>query len=306
MKININSIFLILGIILGFLFPYYGLEASQYAFYAVFLMMFINIFFVEISFVEVFNFQKKDFHLLLFTYVFIPVLILTLSSIFQLSITIKLGAFMTLLAPLAIVTPIFLDDSAKKQRAVKLVFWSTILFPIYFILMMKLFFTSYISFDVVKLFRDLGLVTIIPLVLVLFFNSLKSFKTIKNKLHNKSFLLFFNMFIIGFLCFVFTGNAFLKNNLQLISTQEIAIYLILSIFQEFLIFKFSALFSFEIEEIIILSIKNVAITGLISILFFPKTIILVICILSLRTILFFVLENDKLKQRFLAFSKNHF
>ncbi len=306
MKININSIILLIGIVLGLIFPYYGLEASRYAIFALFFMMLFNMLLVDFTLIDIVRFKKRDFHILFFTFIFIPILFLGVTNFIGLNENIRLGIFMTLLAPLAIVTPLFLKDPQKKLQAIKLVFWSTFLFPLYFILLMKLFFSSYISSDIIKLFRDLVLVTIIPLVISIVLNRFGFIREFKRKLVKINFLILVNMLLIGFLCFVYTGNAFLRNNLDLLSTKDILTYLLLAIFQEFLIFKFSSFFEFDSDESIILSIKNVAITGVISIMFFPKTIILVLVILSLRTFLFLIMENENIKQKFLEFSKTRF
>jgi predicted Na+-dependent transporter len=284
MKKNIFTISLPLGIALGFLYPFAGLEFSKWTFVFLLLLMFLNFLNVDFKVKELASFSKSDIYTIFFSFCFIPSLFIFLSHILKLSEPVTLGFFLTNLAPFAIVAPQFLDSETDKKGALKLVLFSTFLFPFYFTAMFYLFFEKSFRIHSLPIFQDALLLVIIPLVLLF---PIRKFKiNLFLKPHLNYFVPKLNMLIIGILCFIYTGSTFLKNNFSHISLYEVSLIILLALLQDFGTYYIARLFGLARYQAVSLSAKNVALTGLFATLFFPKSILPIVVVLATHFLLF--------------------
>ena len=284
MKSNICTIFLPLGIALGFLLPYTGLELSRWTFIFLLILMFLNFFKIDISWMEFSKISKGDVYTLFFSYFFIPSLFVSICHLLNLAESITIGFFLTNLAPFAIIAPQFLKLEHERKNSLKLIIISTIIFPVYFTLMFILFFRRSIRINSLSLFKDAFLLILIPLIASIFF------KKFKYNLYGKKYLLnlvpCLNMIIIGILCFIYTGSSFLKNNFSSLTTTDFFILVGLAILQDFGTYFISKIIMLTNYQRVTLSAKNVALTGIFATIFFPRSILPIVIVLGVHFLLF--------------------
>ncbi|TDP54150.1 putative Na+-dependent transporter [Bacteriovorax stolpii] len=279
--------FVLIGILLGWSFPFYALAFSKWAFVVLFILLSINMISVDLKIKSIFNYNSTDFYFIFFSYFFIPALVFTSAHFLNVAHTLKLGFFITGLAPLAIITPQFLSEQDKKQLALKHILSSTFLFPLYFSIMVYCFFNQMIKVDILSIILDSLLLTILPILLVFSFK--KIFKKSSDQLIKKvgQGLPLINMLLIGILSFIFVGSSYLKNDLHHFMTQDWIAIICFAVFQDFGVFFLAKLFKFPKAYAIAVSMKNVPFVGIFALLFFPQALIAIISILVVHIFLIF-------------------
>ena len=285
MKQYFYPIFILLGLLLGQSFPFYALALSKWAFIVLFVLLSINLITIDLKFKSILNYNSTDFYFLFFSYLFIPALVYILATIFQLPYSLKLGFFMTALAPMAIITPQFLSQQNEKQLALKQILGSTFLFPLYFSLMSFLFFNKLVKFNILSIILDSLILTIFPFILIYFTKKYlsKRFDWLLSPIGRSVPLL--NMLLIGVLCFIFVGSSYLKNDLHQLRTWHWVAITAFALFQDFGVFWLSKKFNFSRPYSIAVSMKNVPFVGLFSLLFFPQALVTIISILVAHVLL---------------------
>ncbi len=284
MKFNIFTIFLPLGIALGFTFPFSALEMSRWTFVFLLILMLLNFMKIDLIWRDLLSFNKSDFYTIFISYFFMPAFYVIAGHILKLGEPIVIGFFLTNLAPFAIVAPQFLSTADDKKQSMKLVVLSTFLFPFYFILMFYLFYEKAFRLNSISLFKDAFLLISVPLIVSFILKKITKFSAFKNSILR--YVPQLNMMIIGILCFIYTGSTFLKNNLSQISVMDFLIIIIFSLIQDFGTLWLAHFIDLKPYQGITLSAKNVALTGIFATVFFPRSIFPIVAVLGIHFLLF--------------------
>lgn len=298
MRYYIYPIFILIGVMMGSLFPFYALSMARWSFLFLFILLLINLFPVSLKLKTILEFRKTDLYFIFFSYFFIPSLVYIVATIFQLGQSLKLGFFMTNLAPFAIITPQFMQRNDDKITALRQILTATFIFPLYFSLMLFLFFPKIVKFNILSIAQDSILLTVLPVIIIglftLFFNN------IKIKIQDKigSILPLLNMVIIGILSFIFVGSSYLKNDLHAFTRFDWIAIIALALFQDFGTYYLAGFFKFSETYKIVLSMKNVPFIGIFALIFFPQALFPTIMILLVHTLLV-IFHSHKFKKQLL-------
>lgn len=285
MRYYLYPIFILIGVILGNLFPFYALSTSRWSFLFLFVLLLLNIFPIKMSLKTVLQLTKADIYFLSFSYFFIPSLVFILCLVLQAPQSLKLGFFMTNLAPFAIITPQFMPDNKDKVAALRQILVSTFTFPLYFALMLFLFFPSIINIKILPIAQDSLILTVLPLMIIFLLNFY--FPKIKDDIQKKisPALPVLNMIIIGILSFIFVGSSYLKNETGNFGSYDWIIIITLALFQDFGTYFLAKFFDFSETYRIVLSMKNVPFVGIFALVFFPQALFPTIMILIVHILL---------------------
>lgn len=293
MRHYLYPFFIFAGLALGWIFPFYALSLSRWAFLFLFILLLINIFPVDLKLKSIIEYKSKEYYFVFFSYFFLPALVYIIAYTCKINQSLMLGFFLTTLAPLAIITPQFLKSNADKMIALRLILTSTFLFPIYFTVMLFLFFPKMVKFNSMSIIQDSFILTSAPLLIVLLLN--KYFIRQKEIFLKRTvrFLPVLNMVILGILCFIFVGSSFLKNDMSSFTLMDWVAIFILALFQDFGVYFISRYLEFEKTFRVCISMKNVAFIGTFSLIFFPKALLPTIAILVAHVflILYFSFTN---------------
>ena len=285
MRLYIYPFFILLGVFLGWLFPFYALILSRWSFLFLIILLLLNMLPVNLKLSTMLNCTKKDFYFLFFSYFFIPSLIFLFATLFNIKHSITMGFFLTSLAPFAIVTPQFMKDNDQKLVALRQIVIATFTFPAYFTLMLFLFFTKTIKFNIFSIVKDSLLLTLLPILFIYIVNFF--FKELKQKVHSylENALPMLNMLIIGVLSFMFVGSSYLKNDITLYTEYDWVAIISLALFQDFGTYYIAKFFDLSETYRIILSMKNVPFVGIFALIFFPQALVATMAILIIHTLL---------------------
>ena len=286
MRNYLYPLFIFIGLALGWLFPFYALSLSRWAFLFLFFLLVLNIFPVDLKLKSILTYNQQDRYFIFFSYFFIPSFVYTISLFLKINESIRLGFFMTALAPFAIVAPQFLNSNTDKQLALKHILTSTFLFPIYFTFMIFLFFPKNVQFNIVSIILDSFILTALPIFLILIFNHFFARQKIKIQKKINQFLPILNMLILGTLSFIFIGSSFLKNDISNFTLLDWIAVVCLAFFQDFGVYAISKFFNFEAAYRTTISMKNVAFVGTFALIFYPKALLPTIAILVAHAVLF--------------------
>lgn len=293
MRNYLYPLFIFIGLALGWLFPFYALSLSRWAFLFLFFLLVLNIFPVELKLKSILTHNQKDRYFIFFSYFFLPSFVYVISLFLKTNESIRLGFFMTALAPFAIIAPQFLKAGPDKQLALKHILTSTFLFPIYFTFMLFLFFPKNIQFNIFSIVLDSFILTALPIIITLIFNQFFADQKILIQKNINRFLPILNMFILGTLGFIFIGSSFLKNDLSSFTLVEWISIVFLAFFQDFGVYAISKLFNFETAYRTTIAMKNVAFVGTFALIFYPKALLPIIAILVAHAILFLYFSFDR-------------
>lgn len=285
MRLYIYPLFILIGVFFGWLFPFYALTLSRWSFLFLVILLLLNMFPVNLKPSTVLNYTKKDFYFLFFAYFFIPSLVFVFANMFKVRHSIVMGFFMTSLAPFAIVTPQFMKSNDQKLMALRQIITSTYLFPIYFTLMLFLFYTKTIKFSIFAIAKDSLLLTLLPILLIFIFNFF--FKDLKTKIQSsvENTLPILNMLIIGILSFIFVGSSYLKNDFNIYYYNDWIAIISLALFQDFGTYYIAKYFDLSKTYRTVLSMKNVPFVGIFALIFFPQALVPTISILIVHSLL---------------------
>jgi hypothetical protein len=285
MRLYIYPLFILIGVFFGWLFPFYALTLGRWSFLFLVILLLLNMFPVNLKPSTVFNYTKKDFYFLFFSYFFIPSLIFVFASKLNVRHSIVMGFFMTNLAPFAIITPQFMCSSDEKLIALRQIITATFTFPIYFTLMLFLFFTKTIKFSIFSIVKDSLLLTLFPILIIFILNTF--FKDLKLKIQSSiaDTLPILNLLIIGILSFIFVGSSYLKNDISVYDRYDWIAIIALALFQDFGTYYIAKFFEFSETYRTVLSMKNVPFVGIFALIFFPQALVPTISILIVHTLL---------------------
>lgn len=261
-----------LGLIFAYFWPYKALALGQYSMLILMLLMFVTTISTESSLRSILKDAKsgQTWTGLFFCFLFIPACVWLLSFTFLNDQNLIYGIFWASLCPVALVAPHFVKKwGGDANFSFSLTIISSLLSPVFALLMCFLFFPRGSRFQALPLFRDMLIMVSLPsLVGILlrphltkhFSRTMRGFSSWAPKI---------NMTLIGILSYSYMGAALLRLNMSAIDSKELwlmlAITLSLDFFLFFLIhFAAAPLALSEDKKIalkISLAMKNVAISG---------------------------------------------
>ena len=278
-----------LGIALALAFPYYGLAMSKWGFLTLLALSFSNLFFFEFRKTWRSGESSKGMFFYLFIgYVLWPCLQMILAKTFIQDPSLQLGVLMASIAPVAIVGPQFLPEKSR-DRAITYILLSTLFFPLICFSYLKILGFERWGVQVVPLVRDTFILTFLPLIISFLVEilapSLKSWMAARTQ----KVIPWINMIFVGFLIFVYFGSAFAKTNLSEIGYGMIFGLILMALFQDFGLYSIMKWLKFPREEQICFSMKNVALSGGVLLVFHPQSILACSIVFVAHALLFTVL-----------------
>lgn len=263
-----------LGSLLAFFFPFQALKISFLAFYIILLLGLINISFISLNpktLLREFNFIKIIFDICLL-YLLLPSLHLIVSFSFKMDKSIQFGIMMASLSPIAVIVPQFMQNKKDKDLSIIYVILTTLLYPPMLMLYTYTFNFNQSGLQFFPLIWDSIFLTSIPLIfgliIELFFPRTKS--VLKSSISKVAPAI--NMVTIGVLVFIFFGSAFSKLNFSRLNIGVLIYIALNSLFQDFGTFYLMKRLKYPTCEQISFSLKNIALSGGILMLFQPMSI----------------------------------
>lgn len=299
-KKTLLSIPIWVGLTLALLFPYYGLNVSHFGFTALFLLSLINTFTFnfKLSVARAHDWKRVAFHLLV-GYTLFPSIQLLLAKFLVHDPSLQLGFLLSSIAPVAIVIPQFLRQRSDIDSAIVYILISTLLFPVFCYLYLTAMGFDRFGIHIVPLIKDAVLLTFAPVLISYQVELLAG--DIKEKITRiiSPFTPFVNMSLIGFLVFIYFGSAFSKTNLSEIDFGLWLTLATLALAQDFLALFLQKFFRFPLTEQLCFSIKNVALSGGVLLVFHPQGILACSAVLVAHSLYFTLLSIPETYQRLL-------
>jgi predicted Na+-dependent transporter len=170
---------------------------------------------------------------------------------------------------------------------------STLCFPFISVLMLYFFGFHQIGMNLWPVIRDSLILTIIPMIVSLLLSRF-AFNFKNGLIKSLSAVLpFINMLIIGYLVFIYFGSSFAKMNLERLNPGIIGYLLFNACLQDFGSFWILKKIGFSNAERASFSIKNVALSGGILLIFQPQAALACSAIFLAHGILFAILSKQK-------------
>lgn len=286
------SLPLIVGVLLGFLFPASAIAMVTFANTLLFLLMFLNGLLIDGSLF--FNFVKKHaapllIYISVMTFL-VPAVLFNFAEIVIEDPAYKFGFLVSALAPTAFVAPYFIGlQKGSKEWSVGAIVLSTVLYPFILFAVIHLIPNEASYLPTVQLLTMLVLINIVPLILSFFFSRLfPRWRHALSKHVAKG-----NSFLLATLMFTLCGSTLHKIRWSLLSTNDILWVMALMFFLDFGVYYFFVkiakvynLQKYGTAIAISTSMRNVAIPAGLLLQFHPKASI-VPCIGLMVHILFF-------------------
>lgn len=261
-----------LGLIFAYFWPYKALALGQYSMLILMLLMFVTTISTESNFRSILNDAKSSqtWTGLFFCFLFIPACVWLLAFTLLNDQNLIYGIFWASLCPVALVAPHFVKKwGGDANFSFSLTILSSLLSPIFALLICLLFFPRGSRFQALPLFRDMLLMVSLPSLLGIllrpqlakyFSSALRGFSSWAPRI---------NMTLIGILSYSYMGAALMRLNMAAIDRQELWTVLAITLSLDFLLFilmhfALAPLALSEDKKIalkISLAMKNVAISG---------------------------------------------
>jgi predicted Na+-dependent transporter len=268
---------ILLAFFLGYHFPYVALSISPYAFIVLFLMMTSSA--LDINWTILKKVSTNKIELLIghfFLFIFFPLLQWFLAKMLISDESLLWGTILASLCPIAIVAQNFTKlHKADEELSFLLMIFSMVCFPL--VIFVALNFTQQ-TMHLRPIIVDMSILIFFPLVLGEFIKKIDKI-LFKNKIifYWKKMASEFNMLAIAFLAFIYLGASVSKINLNYTSNRELLCVFVVILFQDFGIYFLARwvmkkLFSSEKANAIAisLSMKNLAVSGAILLIYDPK------------------------------------
>lgn len=298
MKLKLLSIPIWLGLCLAFIFPYYGLTISSWGFTALFILSVLNTFTFNFksSLGKKLNWRRIGFNLLI-AYTLFPAIQLLLAKFLINDPSLQFGLLMASIAPIAIVVPQFLSEKSETDTAIVYILVSTLLFPVVCYFYLKALGFDRFGIHIVPLIKDAVILTFAPILLSFQFELLTP--SLKEKLvaNARPVTPFINMLLIGLLVFIYFGSAFAKTNFSELKPSLWAALVFIAFCQDFVPLLLLRLFKFPKTEQICFSLKNVALSGGVLLVFHPQGILACSSVLVAHSVLFTLLSEPQTFRR---------
>ena len=284
-----------IGLVLAFVFPYYGLALSRWGFLALFVLSLSNT--VVFTF-KSYSISRKAWVELLtnvaICYSLLPALQLLLAKLMLHDRSLQLGVLFAAISPVAIVAPQFLKKADwEKNKSVLYVLISTLLYPVLCYAYLKVLKLEGLGIQIWPLIWDVLALTLIPLVIS------AGFEIFAGGLKHRFLGAFespsrwLNMMLIGFLVFVYFGSGFAKINQSEITVVSLGGLVAIAIFQDFGTLGLMKILGFSRVEQISFSIKNVALSGGVMLVFHPQATLACSFVFIAHALLFTLLSPKK-------------
>ncbi len=266
----------LLGFTLAFFWPYVALDLGGYSIFFLSSLMFATTLLSDWKVRDHWrDFLKFEFHLVLFLcFLLLPAIFWLLSTTFLAKQGLDYGIFWAALCPIAIVAPQFSKANADREFSFTLVIGTSILFPVFAVLMNYLFFPHFARVQIFSQVRDMLFLSTVPTLLGFSVRALLPWRFLEKM---RIGLPHFNMILIGLLSYLYMGAALQKLNTSNFHFAPIAFALFLAFLLDFgtyfvtpYLLKNLPISPARKESIrICLSMKNVAISGGILLFEFP-------------------------------------
>ncbi|MGZ3725597.1 MAG: hypothetical protein ACXWQQ_07340 [Pseudobdellovibrio sp.] len=297
-----NSIFLSIPIWLGMLlalsFPYYGLNSSKYGLIALFVLSLLNTF--NFNFKTSVKEQSRNWKRivlnLFIAYTLLPSIQLILAKLLIHNSSLQLGYLLAAIAPVAIVAPQFVSTKEQKDLSVVYILISTLAYPLFCLFYIRVLSFEGFSVHILPIIKDVTLLTVIPVFFSLFIEKFAA--PVKRQITAaiRPVTPFVNMSLIGFLVFIYFGSAFTKTNLSEIGSGAWFSIVLIALCQDFLALYILKFFNFDLTEKICFSIKNVALSGGVLLIFHPEGILACSSVFAAHAIMYTLVSSDKFKK----------
>lgn len=275
--LNFFGLPILVAFILGYIFPYVSLSLSPYAFIILFLMMTSSALDMKWSILKkVYSNKFEILTGLFFLFLFFPLMQWFLARFLIHEESLLYGAILASLTPIAIVAPGFTKlHKGDEELSFLLMIASMIFFPVAVFLTLNftnqtLHLRPIIIDMLILIFFPLFLGELIKRIDLKFFNQkiINNWKKIASE---------FNMLAIAFLAFIYLGASVSKLNLNYTPWAELIGVLIVILFQDFGVYFLAKMIAGQFFEkdkavalAISLSMKNLAISGAILLIYDPK------------------------------------
>lgn len=292
---NIFGLPILLGLALAFVMPHFALQINVFALPILFLMMFLASLSFDFSILKMNRRDLSDHAISLFIgFLLWPAILLFIATNVIRDSQLITGLFWSSLAPPAIVAPYFVrihqgDDRFCFQNLILGMF----IFPPAAMLMNFLFMKSAIEVGYAPATIDLILITVAPVILAALAKKIKGAQNFLGNKEVNSVFGFVNMTLIGVLSYTYLATALLKTEVNTISTPDIIFLMVLAFAQDFLFYFLSPpvlnrMFGDKRSRAlrILISMKNVAISGSVLLFYLPKAALSVSAVFLAHTLLF--------------------
>ncbi len=262
-----------LGLALAIIFPYYGMKLSGAGFSILFGLCFWNLFFFDFkSSLKASNLSWDLCFYMLIGYVLFPALQMLIIRPLIDDHSLRLGYMLAAISPVAVICPQFLSED-KRDKAIIYILLSTLLYPI-----ICYFFISALKFEnlgikIIPIIKDTLILTMLPLVLAIVTQLLMPAFKSRIKAATKNYNSLINMCLIGSLVFIYFGASFAKTNYASINGLTIFILVALALLQDFGAYGLMKMLKFPETEVVCFSIKNVALSGGVLLIFHPQGVL---------------------------------
>lgn len=285
---------ILMAIVLGYLLPFYALWMGRYSFIPLAILLFASSTVIDWS-----RFNLKETSIktivvsLLIAYLSLPLLQWGLASILISDSTLVFGVLYSSLAPMAIVAPYFVSlRGGDKELSFLLVLITTLLFPFYSSGLLSLLDIDKVTFFTKPIFLFSLLLFTLPTAVGILTRKYSTKLTEMIKRHWG----IINIVSLSILIFSIFGSAVNQVSHQ-ISGSDIAALIGLSLFQDVGVYLLSlfllpTFFDRRVTETlaITLSLKNVAATGVLLLLYWPNAAIASATVFLFHLMMFTYLE----------------
>lgn len=262
------------GIVVGLAFPYIAVQMMPFGFFFLFLLMFFSGLNIEVEqILKGLKLWKQIFLGLFFIFIFFPLLEWYIGRLWNLDPLTLFGLYITAITPPALVAPLFAKNrNSNTEFAFILMFLGSLLYPLFLPILLKLLPSPGFQIDSFSVFKFTIVLILFPWILSLLTS--KYFSGIRKIILKQEVLL--SSLCLGFLVFIFFGNALSRINIQFINYLEIFKLIALVFFQDFGVYFIAVVIipfflnkDHSLSLIICSSAKNTAIAANILLYFAP-------------------------------------